>query len=80
LFAQNILTVADLTLLEEFCAIHGDIQDMRSRHVPVTTAIRNQYRLYAAEFGISPSSRTRVGKNAQGGKKNKFDSNGKKET
>lgn len=62
LYAQKILSVADLMMLEQLCSIYGEIRDMEDRRVEVPITLRNQLRLYAAEFGITPSSRTRVGK------------------
>lgn len=76
LFAQKILTQADVYALTHLCNLHGVTIDGYKRRVQPTAADLAQLRLYFAEFGMTPSSRSKV--TASGGKeKNKFGKNGK---
>lgn len=78
LYAQKVLTVVDLPALTHLCELHGSIVDGYKRRVPPTAAELAQLRMYFSEFGMTPSSRTRVGKPGGGEKENTFKRNGKK--
>lgn len=78
LFAQKVLTTVDIHALGHLCQMHGKILDDYSRRVTPTASEMSQLRMYFSEFGLTPSSRTRVGKGADGEKENKFARNGKK--
>ena len=78
LFAQRILTIADLYMLGHLCQLHGAIVDQYERRIEPTAADRSQLRMYFGEFGMSPSSRTRIPAAGGEGKTNPFTRNGKK--
>ena len=75
LYAQKVLTKADLAALTHLCQLHGTIIKDFKRDVEVAASDLAQLRLYFAEFGLTPSSRTRVphGDKPQG---NRFGNNG----
>lgn len=60
LYAQKVLTKADLAALTHLCQLHGTIVKDFKRDVDVASSDLAQLRLYFAEFGLTPSSRTRV--------------------
>lgn len=60
LYAQKVLTKADLAALGHLCQLHGVILKDYRRDVPPTGTDLAQLRLLFAEFGLTPSSRTRV--------------------
>ena len=78
LFKQKVLTHADLHSLTHLCQLHGKIVDGYKRQVMPTAAEIAQLRLLFAEFGMTPSSRTRVKAGGDSGQENKFRRNGKK--
>lgn len=78
LYAQRILTLADLPALSHLCQLHGSIMDMYDRRVEPTAAERSQLRMYLAEFGLTPSSRQRVSPAGPGKGENPFNRNGSK--
>jgi phage terminase small subunit len=81
LYGQKVLTDADLMLLGHMCMLHADLlEQYETPRVQVSAADRSQLRMYAAEFGLSPSSRTRIGAGDGGKGKNPFNTNGKKKT
>ena len=81
LYNQKVLTDADLMMLGHMCMLHADLlEQYENPRIQVSAADRSQLRMYAAEFGLSPSSRSRIGGGETGKGKNPFKSNGKKET
>lgn len=76
LYAQRVMTTADVHSLAHLCRLHGKIVDGYNRMNDPTAAELSQLRMYFSEFGLTPSSRTRVA--ASGAKKdaNPFDRNG----
>ena len=79
LYGQKVLTDADLMLLGHLCMLHADLlEQYEAPRVQVSAADRSQLRMYAAEFGLSPSSRSRIGGGESGKSKNSFNTNGKK--
>lgn len=78
LFAQRILTIADVQALGHLCQLHGEVIDMYSRRIAVPASTLAQLRMYFTEFGMTPASRSRVaGSGAEDGKGNKFGNNGR---
>ncbi len=77
LFAQRLLSHADLYALGHLCQLHGKIVDGYRRQIQPTAAELSQLRMYFSEFGMTPTSRTRVG-GSGGDKKNPFERNGPK--
>jgi len=78
LFAQRALTSADTFALGHLCQLHQEmVQDIRKGIRP-TAADRSQFRMYCSEFGMTPSSRTRIGINPESKKDNPFTRNGEK--
>lgn len=75
LYRQRVLTEADLYALGHLCQLHGEIVDGYKRRIQPTAAQLSQLRMYFAEFGMTPSSRTRIGKTADGEKENPFKKN-----
>jgi len=76
LFNQKVLSNADLFALAHMCQLHGEIVDGYTRKVyPKPTAL-SELRKFYSEFGMTPSSRTRVGNTEPNGNKNKFNNNG----
>lgn len=78
LFAQRVLSEVDLEAMAHLCQLHGEIVDGYRRRVLPTAAQLSQLRMYFSEFGLTPSSRTRVGPTAPPDEKNRFSSNGKR--
>jgi phage terminase small subunit len=78
LYTQKVLTKADLAALTHLCQLHGTIIKDFKRDVDVAASDLAQLRMYFAEFGLTPSSRTRVphGSKESG---NRFGNNGKKQ-
>lgn len=79
LFAQGLLTIPDLDALAHLCQLHGSIVDFIRRGIVPSAAELAQLRLYFAEFGLTPTSRTRVG-GTDGPKQNPFKRNGPRPT
>jgi phage terminase small subunit len=75
LFGQKVLTKADLAAMTHLCQQHGLIVTSYKAGIPPTASDLAQLRLYFSEFGLTPSSRTRVphGEKPQG---NRFGKNG----
>jgi phage terminase small subunit len=78
LFNQKVLTHADLDALSHLCMLHGQIVKDYRRELQPTGANLQQLRMYFAEFGMTPSSRTRIGQTGNGKEKNTFKKNGAK--
>ena len=74
LVGQRILTLADLHAFAQLCQLDGRLIDKARRGVDVTGSEISQHRMYSAEFGMTPTSRPRVG-GVGGNKKNPFDIN-----
>jgi phage terminase small subunit len=77
LFAQKVLATADVHALGHLCQLHGEVVDGYRRRIQPTAATLSQLRMYFAEFGLTPSSRTRVSKTGNGEQGNPFRKNGK---
>lgn len=78
LFDQKILTDADVNSLAHLCCLHGDIVSGYRIGVRPTASELAQLRMYFAEFGMTPSSRTKVNAQGKDGKTNKFSNNGRR--
>jgi len=76
LFRQKVLTEADTSALAHLCQLHGQIVQGYRRKIPPTAADLSQLRMYFSEFGMTPSSRTRIGITGDGKKENRFKKNG----
>lgn len=77
LYAQKVLTKADLPALTHMCSMHASHLKLRQAGLGVNAAETNALRGYFAEFGMTPSSRTKVG--TSGDKPgNGFANNGKR--
>lgn len=60
LFAQRILTRADLAALGEMCQLYGESQELRrNKQIPPMSMV-TQLKAYFAEFGMTPASRSKV--------------------
>ena len=70
--ASRILTAGDLTMLAHLCRLHGSIVQKARAGVDVPSSAEAQNRTNYAEFGLTPSSRTRVPAAPPVKKKNKF--------
>lgn len=77
LFKQRVLTHADLHALSHLCQLHGEIVDGYTRRIFPTASQLSQLRMYFSEFGMTPSSRSRVTAVGEGKKENPFAKNGK---
>jgi phage terminase small subunit len=75
--ANKLLTDADMTALVHLCQLHGAIVALYRKDCEPTAAQLSQLRIYLAEFGLTPASRTRVGGTGSGEKKNRFTGHGK---
>lgn len=78
LYNQRILTEADLPALETMCALHHTVHKQLRAGMQPTAAEISQLRMYYSEFGLTPSSRTRVSASGAGDKGNGFNRNGRK--
>ncbi len=78
LVAQKVLTSADGPVLAHLCMLHQKACECYEKAEKPVAADLAQMRLYFTEFGMTPASRTRVGKSGDTGNKNKFNDNGKK--
>lgn len=76
LFAQRVLSTVDVHALGHLCQLHGKIVDEYERRNTPTAAELSQLRMYFSEFGLTPSSRTRIGKTESGKPDNAFARNG----
>lgn len=82
LYAQKVLTKADLAALTHLCQLHGMIQGGQNGKmgykagIPPVAAELTQLRMLFSEFGLTPSSRTRVPHGSKEGG-NRFGNNGK---
>lgn len=77
LMKQRVLTEVDLHALGHLCHLHGKLVDGYRRSVPATAAELSQLRMYFSEFGMTPSSRTRIGKGGSESPDNPFNRNGR---
>lgn len=77
LVAQHVLTTPDLRAFAQLCQLDGRLIDKARRNVEATASEISQHRMYCAEFGITPTSRTGVG-GANVSKQNPFARNGPK--
>jgi phage terminase small subunit len=75
LVAQRILTDPDFYAFAELCYIRGELVDKHRRRIEPTAAARNVFARFCADFGITPTSRTRIG-GSRGTKENPFERNG----
>lgn len=75
LFRQRVLTLADLDALGHLSQLHGEVVDGYRRRIQPTAAQLGQLRMYFSEFGMTPSSRTKIGKAGDGDKSNTFKKN-----
>lgn len=78
LYAQRILTKADVPALVHMCSMHAAQMKMRRAGVGIPAAEVNALRAYFSEFGMTPSSRTKVAPASNGKKDNPFAKNGSK--
>lgn len=78
LYAQKILTKADIPALTHLCALHAQNIRMLKAGLTPTAAENNALRSYLSEFGLTPSARTRVTPAGDSGKTNPFAKNGPK--
>jgi phage terminase small subunit len=78
LLSQKILANVDVHALGHLCQLHGKILDDYDRRLSPKASEVSQLRTYFAEFGLTPSSRTRVTPVGGGEKKNPFEGNGRK--
>lgn len=76
LYNQHVLTEADLPALETLCAIYDSVHKKLEAGMEATAAEYAQLRMYYSEFGLTASSRTRVGRVDDGKGKNGFSRNG----
>ena len=75
--ANRVLTVGDLTMLAHLCRLHGSIVRRTRAGMDVPSASEAQNRTNYAEFGLTPSSRTRV-LAGEARRKNKFADRGRR--
>ncbi len=61
LIAQRAMAAADLAAFAQLAQFHGRLIDYARRGVLPTPAELAQFRIFCAEFGLTPTSRTRVG-------------------
>lgn len=78
LHAQRVLTTADVYALGHLCQLHQEMVEDIKKGIKPTAADRSQLRMYFSEFGMTPSSRTRIGISGDGKKENPFKRNGVK--
>lgn len=76
LFQQRILTTADVHALGHLCQLHGEVTGCYRKGIPVAASTLAQLRMYFAEFGMTPASRTKVAAGDKGSTGNKFKNNG----
>lgn len=60
LVAHRVITEADLTLLAHLCRMHGHLLELYRSGAEVQASMIAQYRLLASDFGLTPTSRSRV--------------------
>lgn len=77
LYAQRVLTKADIPALIHMCAMHASHIRSHQALMPVTASESNALRGYFAEFGMTPSSRTKLAPAKGDTKGNKFAGNGR---
>lgn len=77
LFAQRVLTVADVYALAHLCQHHGELIDQYRRGNTPKPSDRSELRREFSEFGLTPASRARVEKGGEGSK-NPFARHGRK--
>jgi phage terminase small subunit len=75
LFAQRIMADVDRHALAHLCQLHGEIVSGYRRKVSPTAAELSQLRMYFSEFGVTPSSRQKVGTGNGGKSQNPFQRN-----
>lgn len=78
MMTQRVLTNADLHAMAHMCKLHAELIDGYSRKIRATASDLSQLRMYFSEFGMTPASRTRIGKTSETEEKNKFKRNGNK--
>ena len=74
--ANRVLTTADVTMLAHLCRLHGSTVRRTRAGMDVSSSSEAQLRAYYSEFGLTPSSRTRVLASTSP-KKNKFSGRGR---
>ena len=80
LYKQKALTEADLPALETMCAYHDAVQKQLRAGLQPTASEVAQLRLFYSEFGLTNTSRVRLGKGDDGNQDNPFTKNGRKPT
>ena len=60
LVKTRVLAVHQLSILASYCVLHAHIVKCEQRGEIATGAVYTQYRMLAAEFGLTPNSITRV--------------------
>lgn len=78
LISKRVLSVADLEALEVMCSLYGKVRQMVEAGVDISSALVTQLRLYQAEFGLTPVSRTKIAQGSDKPKNNPFANNGSK--
>ena len=77
LMANKVLTKADLRALAVMCTLFGQIAQDTAAGRPTSASNAGEVRKQFSEFGMTPSSRTRVGATTES-KSNKFAGRGRK--
>lgn len=72
LTASRVLAEGDMTALGHLCNLHGNCVRLYRANMEPTAAQLTQLRLLSAEFGLTPSSRSKAGTVGDGAKKNPF--------
>jgi phage terminase small subunit len=57
---SRVLACQELSILATYCVLHAHIVRCEQRNELPTAAVLTQYRMLASEFGLTPTSRTRV--------------------
>ena len=76
LFGARVLSVGDLPALEHLCQLHGEILAAYKRGETAPASHLAQLRIYFAEFGLTPSARSRLPSPERHGEPNPFTGRG----
>ena len=76
--ASRVLTEGDLTALAHLCQLHGACVKLYRAGLEPTAAQLTQLRTFYAEFGLTPSSRSRVSSGGPKDDGNPFGRNGRR--
>lgn len=60
LVKTRVLALQELSLLASYCTLHAAFVKAETRGELLTASLISQYRTFAAEFGLTPSSRSRI--------------------